>query len=42
MLKIFPVLFGLFQETFGEYMFRFSKRHYSVVNENNNLDSDDQ
>jgi hypothetical protein len=42
MLKILAVLFGLFQEAFGEYMFRFSKRHYSLVNENNNLDSNDQ
>jgi hypothetical protein len=42
MLKILTVLFGLFQETFGEYMFRFNKSHYSVVNENNNLGSNDQ
>jgi hypothetical protein len=42
MLQIFIVLFGLLHEAFGEYIFHVYKMHFLVLNEHNNLDSNDQ
>jgi hypothetical protein len=43
MLNIFAVLFGLLlHEAFGEHVFHLCKMPFSIVNTNNNLESNDQ
>jgi hypothetical protein len=41
-LILFTVLLGLLHDAFGEFIFHFDKMHFSVLNENNNLDSNDR